>query len=561
MRLVECVPNFSEGRDKKILDAIAASISGCSGVTLLDVDPGADTNRTVITFIGEPDAVVEAAFASIKTAAQLIDMRQHHGAHPRIGATDVCPFVPVSEVTMDDCVELSRRLGKRVGESLNIPVYFYEYAASKPARKNLADIRKGEYEGLAQKLADPEWLPDCGPAVFNSQSGATVIGARKFLVAYNIDLNTKDRKLASKIALRIREQGFLKRDNEGNILRDEKGVALAEPGLLKSVKSIGWYIPQYNTVQISCNLVDIDVTPMHRVFETCCEEAAKLGLRVTGSELVGLVPRKALLDAGKYFLEKQGKAPAAPEKELIRMAIQSMGLNEVAPFDPQQKIIEFRVARQERPLVKMSVAEFLDELSSDSPAPGGGSVSALCGALAASLASMVAQLTVGRKGYEAVTSEMKQIAIDSQIIKDALGYAIDEDTFAFNKLMDAMKLPGKSDEEKALKEQALQNATKAATLVPLRVIEQTVEAAKLCLAVAERGFQNSLSDSGVGGLTARTAAMGAYYNVLINLAQIKDGKFVSDIRKEADAMLQQVLEITAQTENTVTAKLKAALKA
>jgi len=396
MKLVECVPNFSEGRDINKIQAITREIETTAGVKLLDVDPGDSTNRTVVTFIGTPEAVLDAAFKAIKKAAEVIDMRTHKGAHSRIGATDVCPFVPVSGVTMADCVKLAHDLGRRVADELEIPVYFYEEAALKPERRNLAHIRAGEYEGLPEKLKDPNWIPDCGGAAFNPRSGATVIGAREFLIAYNINLNTRDRKLAGEIALNIRESGRAQRDPEGNIIRDASGNTAKIPGRFPHVKAVGWYIEDYGIAQISINFTNYKITPIHRVFDEAGRESEKLGLRVTGSELVGLIPKEALLAAGRHYLEKQGKSPGVPEEELIRIAALSLGLSDVAPFDPNKKIIEYQFIEAGRLLVQKSLREFANELSMDSPAPGGGSASALCGALSAALSSMVANLTEKR---------------------------------------------------------------------------------------------------------------------------------------------------------------------
>jgi glutamate formiminotransferase/formiminotetrahydrofolate cyclodeaminase len=400
--LVECVPNFSEGRDKSVIDAIALAISGASGVRLLDVDPGADTNRTVFTFVGAPDAVSEAAFRGAVAASTLIDMSRHQGAHPRMGALDVCPIVPVSGVSMDRCVDVARALGRRMAEALALPVYFYEYAASTPGRRNLADIRAGEYEGLEKKLADPAWKPDAGPAKFNARLGATAVGAREFLIAYNVNVNTRLATLANEVALNIREAGRLKRDAKGEVMKDTAGQDLRVPGRLKAVKAIGWYIEQYRQAQVSVNLLSFRTTPLHQVYETAREEAAKLGLVVTGSELVGLTPLEPLVEAARYYLRKQGRSTGLPERELVELAVQSLGLAQIAPFDPDKRIIEYAV-RMPAPLVSMTVERFVDEVSSSSPAPGGGSVAALAGSLGAALVAMVANLTVGKAGYESAS--------------------------------------------------------------------------------------------------------------------------------------------------------------
>jgi glutamate formiminotransferase/formiminotetrahydrofolate cyclodeaminase len=536
MELVECVPNFSEGRDKEKIDAIAKEIESTPGVTLLDVDPGESTNRTVVTFIGTPPGVKEAAFKAIKKAAEVIDMSKHTGAHSRIGATDVCPFVPVTGVTMEDCVQIAHELAKRVADELGIPVYLYEEAAQKPERRNLATIRKGEYEGLPEKLKDPEWAPDYGQPEFNPKAGATVMGAREFLIAYNINLNTRDRRLAHQIALNLRERGRAKRDNEGKIIRDENGKALRVPGKFKEVKAVGWYIEDYSIAQISINFTNYKISPPHLVFDRAIKEAGKLGLRVTGSELVGLIPKEALLMAGRYYLEKQGKSPGVPEEELIETAVLSLGLNDVAPFDPQKKIIEHQVKQESKSLIKLNLREFANELSMDSPAPGGGSTAALCGALAASLASMVANLTIGKKDYEDVQDKMKEIAVKAQELKDEFLNAVDLDTQAFNRLMDAYRMKKKTEEQKLEREKAVEEACKQATLVPMNVLEKSVDAANLAKEVALHGNKNSLSDAGVAELAAQTAAEGAYYNVRINLPDIQDEEFKTKIGKEADSL-------------------------
>ncbi|UCC41313.1 MAG: glutamate formimidoyltransferase [Candidatus Aminicenantes bacterium] len=536
MKLVECVPNFSEGRDKEKINTITKEIKATPHVELLDVDPGESTNRTVVTFIGTPEGAKEAAFKAIKKAAEVIDMSKHTGAHSRIGATDVCPFVPVTGVTMQDCVQLAHELGERVAKELKIPVYLYEEAAQKPDRKNLATIRIGEYEGLQEKLKDPEWAPDYGEPVFNPKAGATVIGAREFLIAYNINLNTRDRKLAQEIALNIREKGRAKRDDEGKIIRDAEGKAIKIPGKFKEVKAVGWYIEDYEIAQISINFTNYKISPPHLVFDEVIKEAEKIGLRVTGSELVGLIPKEAMLMAGRYYLEKQGKSPGVPEEELIKVAVSSLGLEDVAPFDHEKKIIEYQFKDIEESLIDLNLREFANELSMDSPAPGGGSTAALCGALSSSLSSMVSNLTVGKKEYESVQDDVKKIALKAQHLKDEFLRAVDLDTMAFNKLMDAYRLPKKTDEQKEEKEQAVEEALKEATLVPFEVLEKSIEALELAKEIALKGNQNSLSDAGVAGLTAQTSAEGAYYNVKINLPDIQDKGFKSKINRKAAAL-------------------------
>ena len=539
MSIVECVPNFSEGRNTAAIDQITRAISGVDGVVLLDVDPGQATNRTVMTLVGEPDAVLEAAFRAIKTAGEVLDMRTHEGEHARMGATDVCPFVPVSGITMEECAELARELGERVGNELEIPVYLYEHAASRPERQNLADVRKGEYDGLAEKVKDPEWKPDFGPAKFNAKSGATVIGAREFLIAYNVNLNTRDRRLASDIALDIREAGRAKRDAKGVIMRQPDGTSIKVPGKLKAVKGVGWFIEEYDRAQVSMNLVDYNTTGVHEAFDAIDQEAQQRGLRATGSELVGLIPLKAVLDAGRHYLRKQGKSTGIPERQIIETAIQSLCLHEIIPFDPDEKIIEYRLARKHREklLVSRSVTGFVDELSSDSPAPGGGSVAALCGSLAAGLAGMVANLTVGRKGQEDVWEEMIHLAGEAQAQKDFYLRAVDEDTEAFNAVMSAIRMKAESDEEKKQKSDAMWDANRGATLVPLSVLERTLQTLSLARKVADKGNPNSLSDAGVAGLAALTAAEGAYYNVLINLGGMDKNDWTDSTRTQAQDLI------------------------
>jgi len=556
MKLVECVPNFSEGRDREKISVITKEIESTPQVKLLDVDPGESTNRTVVTFIGSPEGVKEAAFKAIKKAAEVLDMRKHKGAHSRIGATDVCPFVPVSGVTMEDCVQIAHEVGERVAKELGIPVYLYEEAAQKPERENLANIRKGEYEGLPDKLKDPEWAPDYGKPVFNPKAGATVIGAREFLIAYNINLNTRDRRLAHEIALNLREQGRAKRDKDGNIVRDTAGKTTKIPGKFKAVKAVGWYIEDYGIAQISINFINYKIAPPHVVFDEAIKEAEKLGLRVTGSELVGLIPMEALLMAGRYYLEKQGKSPGVPEEELIKTAVTSLGLNDVAQFDPQKKIIEYQFQETESSLLSLNLREFANELSVDSPAPGGGSTAALCGALSVSLSSMVSNLTVGKKGYENVQSDVKKIALNAQFLKDEFLRAVDLDTIAFNKLLEAYRLPKKTDEQKEEKAQAVEEASKEATLVPFRVLEKSIEALKLAKEVSLKGNKNSLSDAGVAGLTAQAAAEGAYYNIKINLPNIQDTDFKSKIKKQATSLKKKAVKLGDELKEIIEKELK-----
>jgi glutamate formiminotransferase/formiminotetrahydrofolate cyclodeaminase len=551
MKLVECVPNFSEGRDKDKIQAIAREIESTPGVKLLDVDPGESTNRTVVTFIGSPEAVGEAAFRAIKKAAEVIDMRRHKGAHSRIGATDVCPFVPVSGVAMADCVALARDLGRRVAGELGIPVYFYEEAATRPDRRNLAAIRSGEYEGLSDKMKDPEWAPDCGGAVFNARSGATVIGAREFLIAYNINLNTRDRKLAGEIALNIRESGRVQRDADGEIVRDAAGNSIKFPGKFEHVKAVGWYIEDYGIAQISINFTNYKITPIQAVFDEVVLQALRLGLRVTGSELVGLIPKEALLSAGRHYLENQGKSPGVPDDELVRTAVLSLGLSDVVPFDPKKKIIEHQFEERANLLVGKSLRAFADELSMDSPAPGGGSVAALCGALSAGLSSMVANLTVGKKGYEKAFQEMKKTAVRAQRLKDEYLGQVDRDTDAFNRVMDAVRLPKTTEDQRRERDAAVESATKEATLVPYQVLENSVELLTLAKKAAQKGNRPSMSDAGVAALAARTAAEGAYYNVRINLPGIQDKAFRSGIKRKAAALRRKACRLAEEIDRFV----------
>jgi glutamate formiminotransferase/formiminotetrahydrofolate cyclodeaminase len=535
-KLVECVPNFSEGRNRAVIDALAETIAGVSDVKLLDVDPGADTNRTVYTFVGTPEGVTHAAVKAARRALELIDMSVHSGAHPRIGAMDVCPVVPISGVTMDECVEIARAIGARIGEELKVPVYFYEYAATSHARRSLADIRAGEYEALARKLQDPAWQPDCGPAVFNPRFGATVVGAREFLIAYNVNLNTRDRKLANEIALNIREGGRLKRDASGSPVHDEQGNSLKVPGRLKAVRAIGWYIEQYRQAQVSINLTNFKVSPLHVVFETAREEAERLGLIVTGSELVGLTPLQPLIEAGRFYLRKQGKSAGVPERELVEIAVRSLGLDQLSDFDPDKKIIEYQF-RKPGPLVSMTVDRFVDEVSTDSPAPGGGSVAALAGSLASALAAMVANLTVGKKGYEAAWEELSALADRAQAVKSQLVKAIDEDTEAFNGVMAAMRLPKGTPEQQAARDAAVERAYHDAARVPLSTARLCLDAIGLAADVAMKGNVNSASDAGVAALMARAGVEGAGLNVLINLGSVKDAHFKAECRREVERLV------------------------
>jgi len=554
-KLVECVPNISEGRDRKSIDAVTAEAAAVEGVTLLDVDPGAATNRTVITFVGEPEAVVEGAFRLIRKAAELIDMRKHTGEHPRQGATDVCPFVPVAGVTMEECAALAHRLGRRVGEELGIPVFLYEHAATRPERKSLADIRVGEYEAWPDKFGQPEWKPDYGPDEFLPRTGAVVIGARQFLIAYNVNVNTRDKELAHQIALDIRETGRFRRDAQGKFVRDAAGNKLREPGLLQECRAVGWMIEEYGQAQVSINLTNFHVTPIHLAFDTCCEVGAKYGLRITGSEIVGLVPLEAMLMAGRHYLERQGKWAGVPERELVHIAARSLGLSDVAPFKPEEKIIEYAVGGRENALVDLTCTDFVDELASDSPAPGGGSVSALCGALSAGLSAMVAALTQGKKGYEAVQGDLAEVAARAHRLKDEFLIDVDRDTDSFNELMAAMRLPKKTDEDIAARDEAIRRATQHATLVPLGVLERSLRVFELAAVVAAKGNQNSLSDAGVAALAARTCAEGAFYNVVINLQGLAPSDFTRDTRARAQVALERARTLAGQIAAEVEGKL------
>ena len=535
--IVECVPNFSEGRDTAVIAAIAAAISSVDGVELLDVDPGAATNRTVMTMVGPPEAVVEAALQGIAKAAQLIDMSKHSGAHPRMGATDVCPFVPVRGIDMDGCAALARQLGERVGSELGIPVYLYEHAASRPERANLAEVRAGEYEGLAGRAGDAHWTPDFGPEAFNAKSGATAIGARPFLIAYNINLNTKAKNKAMKIAALVREKGIIRRE-QGEIVRDAEGNAVRDPGLFKCVKGIGWYIEEYGRCQVSLNLTDFTTSPMHEVLEATRRVALEEGVIVTGSELIGLVPLQALTEAGAYYINKTGGNPGVPVQELVDTAIHSMGLRDIGSFDPAERIIERRIG-SDGPLVSMTGRHFVDTLSSSAPAPGGGSVAALCGAMSAALSAMVGTLTSGKKGYEAMSDVHKSNSVAAQALKDAYLHDIDADTAAFNGIMAAMGLPKKTDADKQARRDAMQAATQVAIEVPLGVLERSVDAIAAA-EIAATGNKNARSDAGVAGLTARACAEGAYYNVRINLDGFKDLDYAQAATARADAALEQV---------------------
>lgn len=547
-KIIECVPNFSEGRDMNIINQITAEITNTDGVKLLDVDPGATTNRTVVTFAGEPDAVIEAAFKAVKKATELIDMSKHKGAHPRFGATDVCPLVPVANITMQEVIEYANKLGKRIGEELGIPVYLYEFAAKSEDRRNLAIVRAGEYEGLEKKLKDPLWHPDFGPAKFLSKTGAIAVGARNFLVAINYNLNTTSVRRANAIAFDVREKGRPMRKGNpitGEIVKDENGNTIYIPGTLKATKAIGWFIEEYGIAQVSMNITDISVTPVHIAFDEVSEKARLRGIRVTGAEIVGLIPKSVLIDAGKYFLKKQQRSTGVSEDELIKIAIKSMGLDDLKPFDAQNKVIEFLLAKDEPPpkLIKMTMGEFADETASESPAPGGGSISAYVGALGAALATMVANLSSHKPGWDDRWEEFSNFAEEGQKIKDVLVQLLEEDTNAFNKVMDAFGLPKDTDEQKSIRRQAIEEATRYATEIPYRTMKTANMAIPLCKKMAEIGNPNSISDAGVGAICCLTAIKGAYLNVLINVAGLKDKSWADNILSDASHLLQ-----TAQNE-------------
>jgi glutamate formiminotransferase/formiminotetrahydrofolate cyclodeaminase len=540
MRLIECVPNFSEGRDLGVIEKITESIKSVDGVKLLNVDPGKATNRTVVTFVGEPEVVIEAAFQAIKVASQVIDMSKHKGEHPRMGATDVCPLIPISGITMEETVTYAHILGRRVGEELNIPIYMYESAATKPDRKNLANIRSGEYEGFKVKILDPNWVPDYGDAVFNIKSGATVIGARDFLVAYNVNLNTKSVRRANSVAFDVRENGRIKTDDQGKNIIGEDGEPLRVPGKCKHVKAIGWFIEEYDIAQISMNLTNIKETPLHIAFDACCESAQSRGLRVTGSELVGLVPKSVLTDAGKHYLRQQRMSTGVSETELINIAVKTLGLDELAPFDPSTRVIEYLLEdTSNHKLIKKSLIAFADETASDSPAPGGGSISAYVGSLGISLGTMVANLSAHKQGWDDKIEYFSDMASRGQHLKNILLHCVDEDTHAFNQIMDAYKLPKSSEDEKRIRKNAITTATKKAIEVPLKVMEISTECIEVINEMTIHGNPNSISDAGVGALCARTAIEGAYLNVLINCSSFDDQEYIQRVLAKASKLLHE----------------------
>ncbi|MCX6248073.1 MAG: glutamate formimidoyltransferase [Bacteroidetes bacterium] len=558
-QLLECVPNFSEGRDMTIIKQITDEIEKVEGVKLLDVDPGKATNRTVVTFVGAPDAVIEAAYRAIEKAAAVIDMSKHKGEHPRFGGTDVCPLVPIANITMEETAVYARKLAERVGKGLGIPVYCYENAAFTEERRNLANCRSGEYEGLPKKLEDPYWKPDFGPAKFNPRTGAIAIGARDFLVAYNVNLNTTSTRRANAVAFDIREKGRPVREGNpftGKIKKDEKGNEIWSPGVLKALKAIGWYIEEYGIAQVSINLTNISITPVHVAYEAACKSAQDRGMRVTGSELVGLIPLSAMISAGKYFLKKQNRSVGISEEEILKIAIKSLGLDDLKPFDPNEKIIEYLMEdRSKKRLIDMTCKGFANETASESPAPGGGSVAAYLGALGVSLATMVANLSSHKAGWDERWEEFSGWAEKGQKLKDELLFLVDEDTRSFNRIMDAFGLPKETPEEKAARTEAIQEATKYAIDVPFRTMQKSYEAMEIIKAMIETGNPNSVTDAGVGALCARSAVIGAFLNVKVNASGLKDKNFVEDILKQGKGIEEGAQKLEAELLEMVNSKI------
>ncbi len=548
-RIIECVPNFSEGRNMDIIKQITDVIESVEGVKLIDVDPGKTTNRTVVTFVGEPEPVCEAAFLAAKKAKELIDMTKHKGEHPRFGAMDVCPLVPVANITIEETVEYARKLAKRIGEELEYPIYCYEFAAFVPERKNLANVRSGEYEGLSEKLKKPEWKPDFGPAEFVPKTGATAVGARNFLIAYNVNLNTTSTRRSNAIAFDVREKGRPVREGNpytGKIKKDEFGNEIWQPGTLKAVKGIGWYIEEYGIAQVSLNLTDITVTPLHVAFEEVCKKAEERGVRVTGSEIVGVVPLQAMLEAGKYFLRKQKRSLGIPDEEIVKIAIKSLGLSELYPFDPKKKIIEYILAEESKPkkqLINLTLKDFVIETASESPAPGGGSVSATMGAMGVALGTMVANLSSHKPGWDDRWEEFSNWAEKGKQYYNELLKLIDEDTIAFNKIMEAFSLPKNTEEEKIIRNNEIQKATKYAIEVPFKVMKLSYESMEIMKAMAEIGNPNSVSDAGVGAIAALACVMGAYLNVKINCAGLEDKNFVKQVLEEGLIIQNNAIEL------------------
>ncbi len=561
-KLIECVPNISEGRDIEKIQSIASVVETIEGVKLLDVDPGKATNRTVITFVGQPEQVIEAAYKLISKASELIDMSLHSGEHPRFGATDVCPLVPISGISLEETATYARKLGERVGKELGIPGYFYEAAAREEKRKNLASCRSGEYEGLAKKLSDPEWRPDFGPAEFNDsvrKTGAIAISARDFLIAYNVNLNTTSTRRANAIAFDIREAGRIKREGNpitGKKVLDENGEPVRIPGKLKAVKGIGWYIEEYGIAQISYNLTNISITSMHEAFDETCKSAEERGLRVTGSELVGLIPLKAMTDAADYFLRKQNRSLGISEREKIKIAVKSLGLDDLKPFDPDHKIIEYLLDKgQPEKLVDLTARDLAEETASESVAPGGGSISAYVGALGVALGTMVANISAHKPGWDGRWEEFSSWAQKGQKYKERLLFLVDEDTRAFNKIIEAFRMPKGSDKEILIRKQAIEDATRYATEIPLQVMETALESMEVMEAMLEKGLQTSLSDAGVGILCARTAVLGAYFNVRINAKDLKDRTVAEDLLAQAKRIYEETVQREARAIAMIESKM------
>lgn len=562
-QLVECVPNFSEGRNMDVINQITDVIKSASGVSLLDVDPGEATNRTVVTFVGDPDSVVETAFLAVKKASELIDMRQHHGAHPRMGATDVCPLIPVAGITLEECAQLARKLAKRIADEISIPCYCYEAAALTPERRNLAVCRQGEYEALAEKLSTPGKQPDFGSRPIDEQvqrSGCTAVGARNFLIATNFNLNTTSTRRANAIAFDVREKGRPMREGNsitGKPMKDENGKTIMQPGTLKGTKAIGWFIDEYGIAQVSMNITDIDQTPLHVAFDEVCRCAQNRGIRVTGTEIVGLIPKRTLIEAGKYYLAKQQRSTGIPENDIINIAIKSMGLDDLKPFNPREKVIEFLCEddNDSKKLVDLTVKGFAQETSRESPAPGGGTIAAYMGALGAALGTMVANLSSHKPGWDERWEEFSKWGDEGQVIMDELLHLVDEDTQAFNRIMAAFGMPKKTDEDKAARTAAIQDATLYASQVPLRTMQESFKVFELCKAMAEEGNPNSVSDAGVGALAARAAVLGAGMNVKINAGSLTDREVALQLITEANELIEKANAAEAEITALVNSKL------
>ncbi|MCT4614680.1 MAG: glutamate formimidoyltransferase [Marinifilaceae bacterium] len=561
-KLIECVPNFSEGNDMNIINQITAEIEAVDGVSLIDVDPGKATNRTVVTMVGTPEEVCEAAFRAVKKAKELIDMSKHTGAHPRFGATDVCPLVPVANITMEETVEYAHKLAQRIGEEAGVPVYCYENAARTEERRNLAICREGEYEAVKDRIGTTEWKPDFGPAEFTdsvAKSGVTAVGARNFLIAYNFNLNTTSTRRANAIAFDVRERGRTKREGNpitGKIVKDENGKPVMIPGTLKATKAIGWFIEEFGVAQISMNMTDISVTSIHEAYDEVCAKAHARGIRVTGSELVGVVPLKAMLDAGKHFLRKQGRSTGISDKEIIKIAVKSLGLDELYPFEPKKKIIEYILEdNKQKKLIDLNLTEFVDETASESMAPGGGSISAYMGAMGAALGGMVANLSAHKPGWDDRWEEFSDWAEQAKVCHTKLVALVDEDTNAFNKIMDAVRMPKATDEEKAARKQAMEDATKFATMVPFQTMEICLASMDVAKAMAEIGNPNSVTDAGVGALAARSGVIGAFMNVKINAADLEDKEWAADIIAKGQEIVDKAVALEQEIVDMVNAKI------